>query len=102
MIARCLEQAAWRDPLAVLASFADEPYALALISDGSARQEARLSKVRDGLQARYDQRPRAEPSEIKPSAKGSSANEASTASGSRQAAGSRTRAFTPGRPGAGS
>ena len=35
--ARVLEPAAWRDPLAVLASFADEPYALGLISDGSAR-----------------------------------------------------------------
>jgi para-aminobenzoate synthetase component 1 len=35
--ARVLEAAAWRDPLAVLASFAEEPYALALISDGSAR-----------------------------------------------------------------
>ena len=35
--ARVLEQAAWRDPLAVLASFADEPWALGLISDGSAR-----------------------------------------------------------------
>ena len=35
--ARALQQAAWRDPLAVLASFADEPYALGLISDGSAR-----------------------------------------------------------------
>ncbi|MGZ3276263.1 MAG: anthranilate synthase component I family protein [Caulobacteraceae bacterium] len=35
--ARALEPAAWRDPLAVLASFADEPWALGLISDGSAR-----------------------------------------------------------------
>ena len=35
--ARALQQAAWRDPLAVLASFADEPFALGLISDGSAR-----------------------------------------------------------------
>jgi para-aminobenzoate synthetase component 1 len=35
--ARVLEPAAWRDPLAVLASFAEEPWALALISDGSAR-----------------------------------------------------------------
>ena len=37
MTARVLRPAAWRDPLAVLASFADEPWALGLISDGSAR-----------------------------------------------------------------
>ena len=37
MKARVLEAAAWRDPLAVLASFAEEPYALGLISFGSAR-----------------------------------------------------------------
>ena len=34
---RALEPAGWRDPLAVLASFAEEPWALGLISDGSAR-----------------------------------------------------------------
>ena len=37
MRSRVLEPAAWRDPLAVLASFAEEPWALGLISDGSAR-----------------------------------------------------------------
>ena len=35
--ARVLIPAPWRDPLAVLSCFADEPYALGLISDGSAR-----------------------------------------------------------------
>ena len=68
MKARVLEPAAWRDPLAVLASFADEPYALGLISDGSARGRWsylgwRPSRVFASLAAW-----RAEPSEIRPSA----------------------------------
>jgi para-aminobenzoate synthetase component 1 len=37
MTSRVLLTAAWREPLEVLASFAEEPYALGLISDGSAR-----------------------------------------------------------------
>jgi para-aminobenzoate synthetase component 1 len=37
MTTRVLLPAAWREPLEVLASFAEEPYALGLISDGSAR-----------------------------------------------------------------
>jgi para-aminobenzoate synthetase component 1 len=37
MRVRALVKASWRDPLSVLASFAGEPYALGLISDGSAR-----------------------------------------------------------------
>ncbi len=37
MTTRALLPAAWREPLEVLASFAEEPYALGLISDGSAR-----------------------------------------------------------------
>ena len=34
---RALVQAPWKDPLSVLAAFAEEPYALGLISDGSER-----------------------------------------------------------------
>ena len=37
MQACALVSAPWKDPLAVLASFAEEPYALGLISDGSER-----------------------------------------------------------------
>ncbi len=54
MSARALAPAAWREPLQVLASFAEEPFALALLSDGSPRGRwsylaARPSQTFDSL-----------------------------------------------------
>lgn len=65
---RALQPAAWRDPLAVLASFADEPYALGLISDGSSRGRWSYlawspSRTFDSLRAWREAMPAPEPVE---------------------------------------